>query len=385
MNKWKYILKVPFESKAKFYKKSHGKYKFSGDVYFLLNSEGKVLKDFAILDNEGFTYRPNDDAMMKANDGKGTHFWQNKKGIRSKIFDDADVNGNYSIKKSAPEMIKKLNNISIESMPTALTMEAIISGSNSSGADTKIEATPMICVDSEFTGLRFINPFKKLRVKGKANLIIDMDILNKEEKINLEQYFKIFPDYKYTFYKYNPEAYEEFFPNGLTNEGKSSNVDIYFDKFRKNELIKERESYNKIIDVLIARYEANLYNEKNFINRLRGIQRAKLILEYNIIKETVFINKNEKVQNMDAAHLIQVWQIKKNNYEHKMISDENNGLLMPKDIHYKFDNDEDFIIDNDFNIIEKNKIINEYKINAKYINDKRKENIKLRNKLYLEK
>ena len=382
--KWEYILEIPFESTAKFFMKGRHKYEFSGNSYFLLDKNGMVLRDFAILDDSKMTFRPNDNDMMIGTTGSGTDFWKTHKHFRGVHFPSSPINKVVDV--ATKEMVEKLNEHSIKCMRTSLTMEALISGSNTSGADARIEASPMICVDSNFIGMRFINAFKNLRVK-RNNLKSDINYpiswveLNASVKLDLKEFFKMFPKHRREFYRFNPESFYTLFED----DNNDITQNIYFDKYKNSQLDSEVKTYKLNVEKAIERYNNSQMMKNALVSYLRGVQRTLLIIEQRKIKEPIVEGRNEKVKNLDAAHLFEVRHIMSSNadVDYRWIADDSNGLLLPKDIHWKFDKDENFYIDQDFNIVENGEIVG--RINSKYINENRRWFLEKRNELLFNK
>ena len=373
-----FVLKIPFESKKAFFPKKNSKYFYKGDVYYLLDKKGYVLRDFMIVDEELLEYRPNDNAMMIGEGGKGTVFWKQKEDQRLKIFPKSPIN--FEVKTASIDEIKKLNDYSFEHTNTALTLEGMISGSNTSGSDSRIDATPIISTDAVFYGMRFVNAFKKLRkVKHNKNANIKYPIkigeFNTLVKLSLSEYLEHFKFAKREFYRYNPESY-----NIIYKDSDDITQNLYFLEFKKNDLNKELQSYKDMATTIIEKYNSDIIKRELAINRLRGILRGLLLVEKHQKQKDPVIGREEKDSNLDAAHLYDVRWIKSaSDSELWRIADINNGLLLPKDLHWKFDKDKEFNLDSSFEFIENNKKTN-IKIDPSYITEDRKYYINLRNK-----
>lgn len=378
---WDFIIEVPFASKAKFFRKSNLKYSFSGNAYFLINNKGQVLRDFAQITGDNVQIRPNDNAMKIGKTGEGTHYWKNEIVFNArKLFPNSPLN--FQVKDMGADFIKKINNFAINHHNTILSMESLISGSNPTGADAKIDAAPLWAMDKELFSTRFINPLKFFRCnknnrKASINYPITSKIIEEANKLSLKEYLEKFPEVRRKFIEYNPEIRTMF----EQDKNEETQKIYYFDASIK--LKKESNSYIALANVIIQRYENSDIKKINLINRLRGIFRNLLEIEAKIIDEPIFIGIKEKIKNLDAAHLYDVRWIKKENDDNLWkIADVYNGILLPKDIHWKFDKDPDFYISDNFEFFYKNKKL-DLKINPKYINNKRINYIKKRNnKLY---
>ena len=372
-----FIMKIPFESKKTFNPKSNSKYYFQGDAYYLINKDGKILRDFMLIDKtKKLSYRHNDNAMRIGDSGKGTDFYKKQGADRESIFDYASKDRKVSL--ASKKMVKKLNSWLLKNTTTVLSGEAMITGSTSTGAKTSIDATPIISTDEHFYGMRFVNALKSQR-DGKTNTVKKYTVTKKEIRdkkcISLKLYLKKFEVAKEEFYRFNPEAYDLIF-NGEMNPTKK----LYFSKFNKDKLEKEVKNYNDMVLALLAKYKKNDIKKDNLVKRLKGIFRPLLIIEHQQKKEDTVVGRNEKDSNMDAAHILEVKLITKMEDKHLWkIADVNNGLLLTKDLHWKFDKDKDFFLNNDFSFIENGIPTNE-RINKTYINKNRKKYIVDRNK-----
>ena len=372
------ILKIPFESKKAFNPKSNSKYAFKGDAYYLINKAGKILRDFMIIDEDSdLTYRPNDNNMRIGNSGTGTDFYKRWGTHREMIFDSSPLNS--EVKNATPIMKQALNEFLLNESSTVLIGESIISGSNPSGADATIKATPIVSTDSVFYGMRFTNALKTQRVNSKntranTKFPISETELKVMTFINLSDYIKMFKSARKEFYRFNPESYDLIFQDETDITQK-----IYFVDFDNKRLDVERTSYQDNVLLLLSKYQNDELKRKSLIDRLRGILRALLIIEHQQKNVEIVIGRDEKDSNMDAAHLFDVRWIKKlSDDELWTIADVNNGLLLPKDIHWKFDKEKDFTLNNDFDFVE-NGTDFKFKINDAYINEARRKYIIRRN------
>ena len=375
---FEYILEIPFESRGEFYKKSNSKYKYKGNAYYLLNKDGQVLRDFVQLDSELVEIRPNDNDMMIGSSGTGTTYWKQSivQNIRKNNFPSSAINK--QVVSASEDLIKKMNDYALENHGTSLMMEGLLSGSNTSGADARISATPFIAVDDEFYGFRFVNAFKNIRIDPRnrnsyINHPITKSQLESSVKLTMKDYFDKFKHNRKIFYKYNPESYNVIFHD--TDEMETQR--LYFLE-KSISLTKEAKSYNETVAAILDKYNNSEIIRDVVIQRLRGILRALLLIEKHLIKDDVVIGRNESDSNLDAAHLYDVRWIKKEDDSNLYkIADVNNGLLLPKEIHWRFDKDSKYFINDDFEIIDDGKKVGE--INKLFINDERMKYLNNRN------
>ena len=375
------ILEVPFESRKVFFPKSRCKYSYTGYVYYLIDKTGNVLRDFAILNDEHeVEHRLNDNKMMIGTSGNGTSFWHQlkQKQDRLQIFNLSNIN--FSIQRTTKEQIKNINELSFNTWNTALTLEGFITGSNTSGSDLKRSMTPFISVDSDFYGIRFINSFKQFKINKRntnayKKFVITLDEFNKYKKINLKQFFSQFPNKKSVFYNYNPESYEILYGHNNKNL-----IEQHMPITSKEYVINEREFYYDKTRSLINKYVRNNIGRQKLIDLLRNILRPQLLLEKSLKNKPVIEGREEKNGNLEAAHLYDVSWLKKDNDDDLWrIADINNGLLLPRDIHGKLDKDPTFDINEELEFIDNGKKT-KWSVNKCYVNDNRKNYIKMRHK-----
>ena len=375
---FEYILEIPFESRGEFYRKSGSKYRYKGSAYYLLNKEGQVLRDFVQLNNELVEIRPNDNDMMIGRSGSGTGYWKQElvQNIRKEFFPSSPINK--QVVSANIDLIKKINKYALNTHNTSLNMEGLLSGSNSSGADARIGATPFITTDVEFYGFRFVNAFKNIRVNSKnskasSKYPITEAQLNSSVKLTMKDYFDRFKHNRKIFYKYNPESYNIIYHDTEDMETQR----LYFLE-KSISLKNEAKSYNETVMAILDKYNNSEIIRDTVIQRLRGILRALLLIEKHSLKEDVVIGRNETDSNLDAAHLYDVRWIKKEDDSNLYkIADVNNGLLLPKEIHWRFDKDSKYFINDDFEIIDDGKKVGE--INKLFINDERMKYLNNRN------
>ncbi len=381
---WEYILEVPFESKKVFMPKSRGKYIYSGSAFFMINKSGRVLRDFVQLDVEkDVSIRPNDNDMMFGKTGKGTDYWNNKivQAIRPKYFPSSGINKTSILINE--ELKNKMNEFAIQQHGTSLCMEGLITGSNTSGADARIKSTPFYySTNDKYFSMRFINPLKKMRIsknnyKAAKKYPINKQDLERYQTINLDQYLKIFNKAKRYFYEYNPEMYGVLFPKISAEQDVT--YKIYFADWTKNKAMEELKEYKNKTKLLLEKYRSAKISKQTLVNSYRGILRTLLLLEKQIINKPILKNREVKGNtNFDAAHILDVKDLKVHDELLWKIADINNGILLPKDYHWSFDKEQEFYINEEFEIIRGDLVID--KINEEYINPERIKYMKERNK-----
>lgn len=382
------LLKIPFISKKKYYQllniKKNIKYGFEGIAYYLIDENYNIIWQRAKLTNN-FEYRPTDNKMLI------TDYYKKllKKGVnREAILPFSDINCDVVI--STKEQLNLVNNYSFNYTNTVLSLEGFISGSNSSGADKKPNAAPILINpkhNNEY--IKFINAFKRIKVKNNKTLFIEKLIKNGELK-NFDQLENMFNEISLEKLLNNNQKLKTWM-NIINSININENVDkehIFEKEYISN--IEEKD-INDNLKESFHLFEMNLIDQEKLIIKLRSNFRKKLIkygLEKNISE---FLGGLNDIFDSEAAHIYDVKdiknEIKKSNNSislYKEISDINNGLLLEPSIHKLFDknkitfNEEGYLISLD----SKYKYLESKKINKEVFNIERKQYLTRRNNLH---
>lgn len=344
-----YYVEIPFISKKILFesnsKKNH-KYGFSGTAYYIFN-KNDCLKQQVFKLNKNFDFRPNDKAMMYGGeDQKGTKFWKTNKEERIKIFPISKENKivyNSLQKKEFENLNNKINKLTFTKLNTIISLEGFLSGSNTSGAESRLGATPFyINLNSEYNSLRFTNFFNRLlcNKRLKERIITKYSDLGYIKKISLSELL-LKKDFKDIFYKYNIDIVEP---------DKFNVLDIW------NEDISEKSNVEKIKpiitsseEILIRNYaisisSGNLNNseieklEKDLVIKLKKNQKDKLIFELKQNNQNShLIGNNLSIKSQYISYISPIKDSKNKINNFRKIADANNGIIIDKDTHLLFD------------------------------------------------
>ncbi len=372
---------IPFQSK--FYKIKN-KYSYSGKAYLIFENNGKLVFNTAQL-NE------NDD-VIGANNYKDNYqskdYLSSKpliKKIRLQAFGHNQVEGkNHSGSKKGISKLKwninLINEAILKERLTIKDVDGFISGSNSSGALTKPSNDPLRA--------KMINPlFKYDSIATSWNIFALFSALNKKSnntkfspksKINLkfldqikEQKFEYLFKLNLQIIPYGAKNFENYyvsFEEAFLNHN-INNFDFNFDFFYDLSIIQEEfdfkknlpETYlihlvNKINNSKSEYYE----NPRDFLNRQLRTMWLKNIennIKINNFKHDFVYNISQKdrahiLENSKMLDVLMSFHFTDNEKEEKLelFFNENNYLLLPKNIH-KYWDDNKIIIDDNGNIL----------------------------------
>ncbi len=375
LNNYK-LMKIPFVSKKKSFEilgvGPTSKYSFSGFAYYLVDTNNWCI----VWERAIFTeaeYRKTDSAMLVTDHYKA--YYGNVDFDREEVLGFSDIKGQVAIANQ--EQIDLINEFSLHHTKTVLKLEGVITGSNPTGSDSTISASPIhIDPRSELDYVRFINAIKRIRCIDKT-----FDKALKEVLHNVSDIERVFT---------NQITIDDLMVRNETfgKWMKIFNSDI--DEFMEEDSglmeyineINQKEIRNSI-QHLISMYDHNLIEETKLITKLRREFRVALLKEAIENGYTEYTGDNElSIYDTEAAHILGVSEIKQNDLDLEWIADPNNGLLLSPKLHTILDKHKIFLNEDGTFISNSDEYenISNYKIHDDILNNERREFIKLRNK-----
>lgn len=351
------IVQVPFQNKIK------AKRKIKGIAFYFFNSNWtKCYYQMPYLLSG--QYRPNDQAMMNAQNGKGTKCWQVISQDRKALFPEQKEN--FLIQDLTSKQIKQINAKiwkGDSKISTILNLDRLLSGSNPSGAEknfastpflTKFESTPKSIWPLNF--LVFTNVFKHFYQKKTAFLVkIQKNFANfsalKQASLSLETFLetKCNRQFLEKFYQYNRGLLSK--EDLSLNLQKKLNFKTFDQEFLKQQILPElkselksslakRDYFLQTIETQLPKTFTNKQIAKTLQRKLRFFFKDTFTLQKKILqmKDSSFVIKDhvENVASLEIAHIFSVrnaWLAK----DYKAIADYNNGILISANLHTLFD------------------------------------------------
>lgn len=327
------LLKIPFVSKKKLkeilnLKKGKSKYSYSGNAYYLVDTcNYYVVWEKAILND--FEYRPTDPDMLKSD--------YYKKKFISKNLDRVvllgESNESYQVRKAESEkVIKKINDFIFKNTNTVLSAIEVVTGSNATGADSKIKKSPILIdprVESNYQ--RFTNAIKRIRSHNKILSNILLDKLNSSDDIE-----KLFPNQisieELMINNSMFRKWMEIYNSDIENKGHDqSDIAAYIKEITFSEI-------NNAIDLQMALFENKMIEEEKLIAKLRREFRVALLKEAVENGYEEYSGEDKiSIYDAEAAHILEVTDIKNDNLDLRWIADINNGLLLESTLHKIWD------------------------------------------------
>lgn len=327
--------------------------KITGFANYIYDFENEVVIHEYLELTKG-NYRLTDQRLIKPTDH---YLSKHVKRIRDNILDPIT---NHQAKDISKITFNELNETQIKQINDYLKLEtttiknqfSYFQGSNISGAKTNSKASPIVCMEQQYSGCNFANPMKLIRGKENLNYQIIKDISLVELIEDNENFMNIFKEYNAWYFNdllvdnskiklslQNEKLYSEHnieswvYPNDL--DDKISNyIDAHLnDTWKDNDINIHKRMLRTFFGSAVKR---ELNNKKLPFCASKVQYNSSVIENAHIINFSKLVEINSKESILKAINPFNVLRINSDNHKlfdrHIITFDPQGNIIMNNEI-----------------------------------------------------